>query len=149
MGFWRVGKETKNNSDEEKKQDQVAAAAAATASPIQPTSSHNEIDSSGSGIDWTGHSSSASLFPNALGELTPDSQREIKCEVMVNWLHTKQEERLWTSGEPGEGVVLKRGKGQYVCCPGDLMEDNSLFFEMVAELNVRVSSVTASAMGLF
>ncbi|PSN72380.1 hypothetical protein BS50DRAFT_597684 [Corynespora cassiicola Philippines] len=58
---------------------------------------------------------------------------------MVNWLHTKQEERLWTSGEPGEGVVLKRGKGQYVCCPGDLMEDNSLFFEMVAELNVRAA----------
>ncbi|KAF2727611.1 hypothetical protein EJ04DRAFT_478782 [Polyplosphaeria fusca] len=56
---------------------------------------------------------------------------------MVNWLHSKQEERLWTTGEPGEGVVLKKSKGRYVCCPGELQYDGSALYRSIAALNVR------------
>ncbi|KAF2475545.1 uncharacterized protein BDR25DRAFT_279672 [Lindgomyces ingoldianus] len=58
---------------------------------------------------------------------------------MVNWLHSKQEERIWTTGDPGEGVVLKKSKGRYVCCPSELQYDDTQFYQKVAELNVRVA----------
>ncbi|KAF2871486.1 glycosyl transferase family group 2-domain-containing protein [Massariosphaeria phaeospora] len=70
---------------------------------------------------------------------TPDHIQDIRCEVVVNWLHSKQEERIWTAGGKGEGVMLKKSKGQYVCCPSELEHDGSLLFEMAAQLNVRVA----------
>ncbi|KAF2707819.1 hypothetical protein K504DRAFT_435857 [Pleomassaria siparia CBS 279.74] len=70
---------------------------------------------------------------------SPAQIQDIKCEVMVNWLHSKQEERIWTTGEPGEGVVLKKSKGTYVCCPIDLQHDDSQLYQMVAALNVRAA----------
>jgi hypothetical protein len=63
---------------------------------------------------------------------------EIKCDVMVNWLHGQQEERLWTNNESGEGVVLKKGRGQYTCSPPELMTEEAGFFKAVETLNVRV-----------
>ncbi|KAF2020282.1 hypothetical protein BU24DRAFT_366132 [Aaosphaeria arxii CBS 175.79] len=59
---------------------------------------------------------------------------------MVNWLHSKQEERIWTTGHPGEGVVLKQTKGRYVCCPSELQDDDSQFYQSVSSLNVRITS---------
>ncbi|KAF2186273.1 hypothetical protein K469DRAFT_573231 [Zopfia rhizophila CBS 207.26] len=64
---------------------------------------------------------------------------DIKCELMVNFLHSKQEERIWTLGEPGEGVMLKKSKGRYACCPVELQSDNSNFYDMVAQMNVRAA----------
>lgn len=92
-----------------------------------------------SGSDGTSMSGGSSLaldFTNASSEI----MRDIKCEVMVNWIHTKQEEKLWTVGERGEGVVLKKSKGRYVCCPTDLQDDPGQFYQQVALLNVRVCS---------
>ncbi|ORY08369.1 glycosyl transferase family group 2-domain-containing protein [Clohesyomyces aquaticus] len=63
---------------------------------------------------------------------------------MVNWLHTKQEERLWTTGEPGEGVVLKKGKGCFVSCPNTLLRDGSGLVQKIAELNVRVAMTVST-----
>ncbi|KAF2790841.1 hypothetical protein K505DRAFT_409586 [Melanomma pulvis-pyrius CBS 109.77] len=85
-------------------------------------------------------SSAGSIFPHAdFRNASPSTIKDIKCEVMVNWLHSKQEERIWTTGEPGEGVVLKKSKGTYVYCPLELQHDNSQFYQMVAALNVRVA----------
>jgi hypothetical protein len=70
-------------------------------------------------------------FPNDL---------EMRCEVTANWLRLRQEEKIWTTGLPGEGVVLKQAKGHYICCPRDLQHDKSKFYEMAAKLNVRVSA---------
>jgi hypothetical protein len=63
---------------------------------------------------------------------------EIKCDVMVNWLHSQQEEKLWTTGEPEEGVVLKMSRGKYTCSPPDLAYEPVGFFKAVETLNVRV-----------
>jgi hypothetical protein len=54
---------------------------------------------------------------SALG--SRDELNIVKCEVMVNWLHLKQQERRWidSNGAFGEGVFLKRSKGIYVCAP--------------------------------
>jgi hypothetical protein len=68
-----------------------------------------------------------------------DDINEIKCDVMVNWLYQQQMERLWTAGGLDEGVVLKKSRGAYTCCPGDIVEEPYGFFKAVETLNVRVS----------
>ncbi|KAF2748406.1 hypothetical protein M011DRAFT_493770 [Sporormia fimetaria CBS 119925] len=73
------------------------------------------------------------------GELpnsSPDLVINLKSDVIVNWIHLKQEEKIWTTGQPGEGVVLRKAKGCYVCCPSELQYDGSKLYEKVAQLNV-------------
>lgn len=82
----------------------------------------------------------ASLYP-AGGEFRnsqSDDLNEIKCDVMVNWLYQQQMERLWTAGGMDEGVVLKKTRGQYTCCPADIIDEPYGFFKAVETLNVRV-----------
>jgi hypothetical protein len=69
-----------------------------------------------------------------------DEINGIKCEVMASWLHSKQEEKLWTSGGEGEGVVLKRSRGIYTCAPSGLVDEEDGLFDAVRALNVKVSS---------
>lgn len=69
----------------------------------------------------------------------PEELRDIKCDVMVNWLYQQQMEMLWTAGAADEGVVLKKTRGNYTCCPPDLMEEPFGFFKSIEMLNVRVS----------
>lgn len=64
--------------------------------------------------------------------------RDIKCEVVANWLHAKAEEKMWTSGSPAEGVFVKRTKGSYAHCPADLASDSSGLYPAITALNVRV-----------
>jgi hypothetical protein len=63
---------------------------------------------------------------------------DVKCEVMVNWLRSKQESHLWTIGEEDEGVVLKKSRGMYTCAPIDLADERTSFFQAVQTLNVKV-----------
>lgn len=85
-----------------------------------------------------------SIYP--VGDFRNSSMEEvndIKCEVMVNWLHSQQEEKLWTSGEEEEGVVLKKSRGMYTCSPADLAEEQAGFFQAVQTLNVKVCHCVA------
>lgn len=63
--------------------------------------------------------------------------RDIKCDVMVNWLYQQQMEMLWTAGAADEGVVLKKARGNYTCCPPDIMDEPFGFFKSIEMLNVR------------
>jgi hypothetical protein len=74
-------------------------------------------------------------FRNASSEDIHD----VKCEVMVNWLHSQQEEKQWLSGEEEEGVLLKKSKGDYACVPASLVTDATMISDVVAQLNVKVS----------
>lgn len=73
----------------------------------------------------------------------PEDLRDIKCDVMVNWLYQQQMEMLWTAGEADEGVVLKKAKGNYTCCPPDIMDEPFGFFRAIESLNVKVSQALA------
>jgi hypothetical protein len=65
---------------------------------------------------------------------------DIKTDVMVNWLHHQQMEKMWSRGMPGEGVVLKKARNDFAFSPETLrMESN--FVDMVEALNVRVSLI--------
>lgn len=66
---------------------------------------------------------------------------EIKADVMVNWLHQQQLERMWTNGGVGEGVVLKKGRDAYTACPAELSNHRGDLFDAVTRLNVRVCGV--------
>ena len=86
-----------------------------------------------------GSSRPASLYPvGDFRNATVEEINDIKCEVMVNWLYSQQEEKLWTTGEEDEGVVLKKSRGMYTCSPADLADEQSGFFQAVQELNVKV-----------
>ena len=74
----------------------------------------------------------------------PEEIRDLKCDVMVNWLYQQQMEMLWTAGGQDEGVVLKKTRGQYTCCPSDIVEEPYGFFKAVQTLNVRVSTFSVS-----
>ena len=69
----------------------------------------------------------------------PNAVRDIKAEILANWLHNKQEEKVWTYGSPGEGVFMKRAKGSYAFAPQEVYSDGTGLYQAVTELNVRVS----------
>ncbi|KAF1837671.1 hypothetical protein BDW02DRAFT_107269 [Decorospora gaudefroyi] len=75
--------------------------------------------------------------PNRSSTTGSDAIRDIKAEILANWLHTKQEERVWTFGAPGEGVFMKKSKGSYACAPYEVLNDGTSLYRSVTELNVR------------
>ena len=71
-----------------------------------------------------------------------DDIMEIKCDVMVNWLHKQQMENMWTNGGVGEGVVLKKSRDSYTACPKDLEYERDALFDAVYHLNVKVENAS-------
>jgi hypothetical protein len=63
---------------------------------------------------------------------------DIKSDIMVNFLHQQQMERLWTSHMPSEGVVLKKSRGNYTCSPYILRREIGGLFDQVVTMNVKV-----------
>ena len=93
------------------------------------------------------HSSGSSGSINDSNSTTSsDAVRDVKAEILANWLHTKQEERVWTFGAAGEGVFMKKSKGSYSCAPYALQTDGTGLYEAVTELNVRVRRPNAKLM---
>ncbi|KAK4556617.1 hypothetical protein LTR86_006188 [Recurvomyces mirabilis] len=88
----------------------------------------------GSGTPWG--SRPASLYPAGENGSSTDFN-DLKCDVMVNWLYQQQMEKLWTAGGHDEGVMLKKNRGAYTCCPADIVEEQYGFFQAVQTLNVR------------
>lgn len=66
-----------------------------------------------------------------------DELKDLKCDMMVNWLYQQQMELLWTAGGQDEGIVLKKSRGQYACCPSDIDQEPAGFFKAIQTLNVR------------
>ncbi|KEQ76517.1 hypothetical protein M436DRAFT_69500 [Aureobasidium namibiae CBS 147.97] len=80
----------------------------------------------------------ASVFPE--GDFRNHAKEEIldiKCDMMVNNLYQQQMELLWTAGGHDEGILLKKSRGKYACCPSDLESEPVGFFKAVETLNVR------------
>ena len=71
---------------------------------------------------------------------------DIKCDVMVNWLHARQLENMWSSGSIEEGVVLKKAKDLYSSCPAELSMIRGQLFDAVQHLNVKVAVYRAPSL---
>lgn len=90
----------------------------------------------------------SSLYPQGDFRNSPrESILDIKSDVMVSWLHQQQLERLWSSGSFGEGVVLKKTRADYACCPNTLREVDGGIFHQVVSMNVKVSLSYIKALG--
>ena len=63
---------------------------------------------------------------------------DMKCDVMVNYLHQQQLELMWTAGGMDEGVVLKKSRDRFVSCPPEMEHNPGELFDAIRELNVRV-----------
>ena len=57
----------------------------------------------------------------------------------MSWLHQEQLEKLWYEGSDEEGIVLKKSKGVYACCPEGLSDEPEGLRKAIEMLNVRVS----------
>lgn len=71
---------------------------------------------------------------------------DLKCDVMVNYLHQQQQERLWTMHGEDEGVVLKKSRGEYTCCPADLADVQDGLLKAIEVLNVRVRFILKASL---
>ncbi|KAL1635377.1 hypothetical protein SLS56_001802 [Neofusicoccum ribis] len=70
----------------------------------------------------------------------------IRHEMMVEWLRGQQERMMWSLDEPDEGVVLRRVRGEYVCCPPDLAKEPFGFYKAIEAMNVRVAMTVNTGM---
>jgi hypothetical protein len=83
-----------------------------------------------------------SLYPEGDFRNTPkENILDIKCDVMVSWLHQQQLERLWGNGGPGEGVVLKKSRERYNACPDFLTRERGGLYDQIVALNVKVCTL--------
>jgi hypothetical protein len=58
--------------------------------------------------------------------------------MMVNWLYEQQLRKQYASGmDPYEGVVLKKARGNFTCCPPQMAGIPGSLFAVVAQMNVR------------
>ena len=106
--------------------------------PLQEIDTSHASQDTSSGEPSSSASRPISLYPN--GEFgSSQDLNDIKCDVMVNWLYQQQMERLWTAGGHDEGVVLKKSRGAYTCCPEDIINDPYGFVNAIQALNVRVA----------
>ena len=78
--------------------------------------------------------SASGILQNASG----NDLAVVKASVAVNYLHAKQRQLMWSTGAPGQGVILRQSRGTYVACPEELSDVRGGLFDAVACLNVRV-----------
>ncbi|KAF1941018.1 hypothetical protein EJ02DRAFT_493414 [Clathrospora elynae] len=69
-----------------------------------------------------------------------DAARDIKCDILANWLSAKQEEKVWSTGQPGEAVFVKKSKGNYSVAPREVIKDGTSLYSCVSQLNARIQS---------
>lgn len=67
---------------------------------------------------------------------------EMKCDVMANYLRQQQQELMWTQEAKDEGIVLKKSRGQYTCCPSDLADNPYGFAKAIEMMGVKVCYTT-------
>ncbi|KAK0652206.1 glycosyl transferase family group 2-domain-containing protein [Cercophora newfieldiana] len=67
-----------------------------------------------------------------------DALNEVRNDMMVNWLYEQQLRKQYATGEdPFEGVVLKKSRGNFTCCPPHMAAIPDSLFVMIREMNVR------------
>ena len=79
-----------------------------------------------------------SLYPTGDFRNSPSPDyHDMKTEIMCNYLYQQQLKKMWSSGTEEEGVLLKKGRDEYACCPPDLEMQRGGLFDAIRGLNVR------------
>ncbi|KAI0842476.1 glycosyl transferase family group 2-domain-containing protein [Hypoxylon sp. FL0890] len=89
-------------------------------------------------ISRAASANTSSIFPTGDFRNARESIINVKSDVVCSWLYQQQLERQYATGMlPGEGVVLKKGKNDYACCPPQLRDIPNGLYDMSMVLNVR------------
>ncbi|KAL7623408.1 hypothetical protein AAE478_007090 [Parahypoxylon ruwenzoriense] len=107
----------------------------------RPDSLHShvsQLDISRSDVSRSASIYQSSIYPVGDFRNARENIVDVKADVVCSWLYQQQLERQYATGMlPGEGVILKKGKNNYACCPPQLREIPNGLFDMSMELNVR------------
>ena len=105
---------------------------------VVPSNKTDEGPAPSSGANTQNNSTPWTSRPASF--VTDEEMSDTRCEIMVSWLHQQQIEKTWFDGRASdEGVVLKKSKDEYACCPENLADEPNGFCTAVEMLNVRVS----------
>ncbi len=108
-----------------------------------PMAYHNDDDDFDFETPHYPRSPSQSSFISNADSLAPlGSAGAFKCDIMVKFLRQRQMEKLWSNNVESEGVILKRGKNDFVCQPSELLFEQNGLFSQVSQLNVKVSKTS-------
>lgn len=78
------------------------------------------------------------LPPHDARSRDADTINEIRNDMMVNWLYEQQLRKQYASGlDPYEGVVLKKARGTFTCCPPQMAAIPDSLYAVVSQMNVR------------
>lgn len=64
--------------------------------------------------------------------------KHAKFDLMLQYLRQQQLEKHWADHDTTEGVILKRGRDDYICQPSKLPKHINGFFDEARRLNVKV-----------
>ncbi|OCT46451.1 Glycosyl transferase family 2 [Cladophialophora carrionii] len=108
--------------------------------PQRPPMAYHNDDFDFEGPHFPTRSPSQMSFASHADSMAPlGSAGAFKCDIMVKFLRQRQMEKLWSNSVDGEGVILKRGKNDFVCQPSELLFENNGLFHQVCQLNVKVA----------
>lgn len=63
---------------------------------------------------------------------------DVKNDMMVKWLYEQQLRKTYNLGQSVlEGVVLKKARGSFTCCPPEMSLITNSLYAMVTQMNVR------------
>jgi hypothetical protein len=86
-----------------------------------------------------------SIYPEGdFRTYSEESMVELRGNMMLEQLHNEQSRRLWYTRGSGQGVVLKKGKGEHVACPPQLEKESGGLFDQIVKMNIRVCSLQTS-----
>jgi len=118
--------------------------------PSDPSAFDPRVQHEGSSPDWMSAKAAArrsqsasryapSIFPAGDHRNTDvDALNEVRNDMMVNWLYEQQLRKQYATGDdPFEGVVLKKSRGNFTCCPPHMAAIPESLFAMVSQMNVR------------
>ncbi|KAL2191949.1 hypothetical protein L209DRAFT_86213 [Thermothelomyces heterothallicus CBS 203.75] len=133
----------KSNSKASAHQLQPSVSSDAAAAP-GPTKASMLSVSGASGAKTSPRTSRAPSFRHSFlpahDARSRDSEtiNEIRNDMMVNWLYEQQLRKQYASGmDPYEGVVLKKARGTFTCCPPQMAAIPGSLFTVAAQMNVR------------
>jgi hypothetical protein len=84
----------------------------------------------------------SSMYPEGdFRRYSKEYMEGMRGNMMLEQLYNEQSRRLWYTWGPGQGVVLKQGRGKYVACPPQLQAESGGLFDQIVMMNARVCSV--------
>jgi hypothetical protein len=80
----------------------------------------------------------SAIFPSLEAAASTVSLLDIKSDMMVKWLYEQQLRKQYVIGDnASEGVVLKKARGDFTCCPTQMSRIPNSLHAMVTQMNVR------------